>query len=1010
MLMKYWLMAFLFALIYSGCCAQPAHPEYEIRQYNSENGLPQNSAKDLLFDKNHFLWIATENGVTRFDGQRFRVYNSANTPLIRSNRFTFLFWSAGQQVQMTSGYDRSEIFSITPEYRMTVDTASTLLPHKLMTHRADCLFDCTPLFTWYGAHASPGRDTFFLNELCKADTFDVLNRHEAMIFYKGAFYYLDNLSDELVKLPVSLHGQERYAFSLDDIFCLPDADGHCLFFKNGKEIAVKTDPAVNVLFKRARASDLSIYGKGGLVIVQCHNDIYRLTFRDGVLKAALIFPDLPFLAHLALRSFLLDTVSQRLFVGTANAGLFVVTRKSFNTLVFDSNNIDRNMITSILQLPEGRILTSSGILDKAHPGRNLFFKDAGRPDGHVLYRAADHSIWFSRGRRLLQYDSSFTRELSADSLQLESFLTGITEDHAHTLWISTFSSILKREKDGLHYVLYRYPPFVGHPIQSIAEVSGKLWIAAMGGLYSFDITTGKMDEQPLLPDVYARNIFKARDSSIWIGTYGNGYYKYKDGRFIALPRDPEKYLATAHTFAEDGKGFFWISTNHGLFEIRKKDLDAFDGDPKGHLFYYYYDKTSGFNTNEFNGGCEPASLKDKEGNIYFPSLNGIVYFRPDSILPELPVDGIFIDGISVDSCGVDCRQALRFKPDFNRLAIDIATPFYGSEQDLRVEYKLSTSGEKWYPVNRDGSIVINRLPAGKYALLIRESKGWGPDNFTVSSISFEVLPHWYNTWRFNMLLIVLTLGVAFFLYKLRTRILLLQNRRLQEKVEERTAELERSTVIREKMISVIMHDLRTPLFSQSLLIEHLYGQYKELFNAEVSDLLLQLKDSSKMICQFSTDFLTWYNTQQEGFSIEHEPIALEAFIKELTVFYRQIAERNGVAFECNIPPGLILESDRNTLAIVVRNLVDNAVKYTNSGSIRIGAFSREGRVYIWVRDTGKGISAARIRELLSYAQQTNYTASSTFGYRLIMELMQKLQGSVHLESEPDAGTVVTLTF
>jgi len=150
------------------------------------------------------------------------------------------------------------------------------------------------------------------------------------------------------------------------------------------------------------------------------------------------------------------------------------------------------------------------------------------------------------------------------------------------------------------------------------------------------------------------------------------------------------------------------------------------------------------------------------------------------------------------------------------------------------------------------------------------------------------------------------------------------------KVDERTTDLEQTTMLKERLLSVIMHDMRSPMFSQAILIDHLHRNFHRFSEVELNELFLLLKDSTNKICQFSTDFLIWYDSQKEGFSIKRENIELIDFIKETTGLYKNIALRKGLYFNWDIPSGLVLISDRNILAIVIRNLVDNAVKYTGS--------------------------------------------------------------------------------
>ena len=988
---------------------------YDIKQYNSENGLPQNSATGLLLDKNNFLWITTQNGLVRFDGRRFRIYDKSNTPAIRSNRFSVIAESSQNEVLLGSSFDPSEIYKVGPDYKVVVDTARTRIPHKFLHINSTGIFDCTPLFNHY-TRARDGIDTVFLDSLCASETYLILNDNEMVVRdSRNVWYYLNNVSAEVNKLPVSIKDEGAHIFVLNGIFCVFSEKGEWLCFQHGKEKNLSVDKAVSELLKGAfsRPGQKLMIGRpgGDHVIIRHQNDIYELSLHNDVLRAELIFQDLKILDELIATSFLFDKKNQRLFIATVTTGFFIVTKRLFKAVTFNSPDRLDNAFKAFLLLPNKNILTQNGILDKSNENDHLLFKKDLRPDGNCIYKARDRSIWVSKDKQLHIYDSNFSKELAVDSLQLDSYISCIIEDTRHTIWISTLTSLLKIEGGKLQYVFKHYTPFVNHNIESIAEVSPmEFWIATRDGIYIYDIVKNRVGEEPVLPHVYARNFYRARDNSIWVATYGNGYYKYHMGKFIAFPVDQQNYLSTAHTFLEDDFGFFWINTNHGLFRTRKKDLDDFAVGRNNSLYYYHIDKTSGFNTNEFNGGCNPASQMDDEGNFYFPSLNGIVYFNPGRVFPEMPDRGIFVDDLFVDSLPLDYRMTHVIKPDFHRLIVDITTPFFGLEENLKLEYTLDSNGGKWYPVNRDGRITINRLPHGRYKLLVRKENGSAENRFTHMAIAFEVQHHWYNTWIFFSLVALAAGSLLFLLYRLRTRILLRQNLRLQMKVDERTSELEQSTIIKERLLSVIMHDMRSPMFSQALLIDHLHKNFHRFSEQELDELFFLLKDSSNRLCQFSTDFLIWYDSQKQGFSVKREDIDLVDFIKETTVIYESIALRKGLDFYRDVASGLVLISDRNILAIVIRNLVDNAVKYTGSGSVGISAYQEDGQIQIQVKDTGQGMTALKIEEITSFNEKDTNTTGPTFGYRFIMELAQKLNGEVDIESAPARGTTVVVSF
>ena len=988
---------------------------YIIKQYNSENGLPQNSAKDLLLDRNGFLWIATENGLVRFDGQRFRVYNTSNTPVLQTNRFPLISETLQRELLFRSDFDQSVIYKATPDYKIVIDSPATRLPLKLISYHSNGIFDPAPLFNKDKRSGGLQIDTLFLSMLLKSATYWVLNEKEAIIFYMEDSYYLNNASGEVIKLPVKLdHRGTQQAFLSNSVFGIFQNKGKILFFKKGRPANIKIDESVAGILKNdltVPSPGLLIYTKGDLVIAKIYNDIYKLNIEKDTLKAQLLFKGLRFLGNQPFYSFQYDSSRKRLFVGTRNEGLFVISQKRFNTLTFRATDLNSNVFMASQILFDRRLLTNNGILDKADPNRNILFNEAGRIDRNCIYKSTDGRIWLSANSHLRIYDGNFSRKLVEDSFQLESPIITILEGSDQAVWISTASSLLKWENGKLRTVFDHQPPFTKHAIETMAEISpGIIWIGTRDGIYRYHMYDNKLEEKALLDHVYARNIFQARDKSIWIGTYGNGYLKYLNGLFIRLPLDSKRYMATAHTFAEDNNGFFWISTNHGLFRIEKSDLDSCATDSVRTVFFDYFDKSSGFNTNEFNGGCNPVSLKDQEGNFYFPSLNGVVYFNPDSVGLEVPDKGIFIDNFSVDSNRLDYRQVIRLNPDFNRIVINISTPFYGPEDNLRLEYKMDPIGGKWYPVEAGGRIIINRLPYGSYTLVIRKMNGFGKGNFTFARIPFEVLPDWYNTKLFRVLLAAAFICIAMLLFRLRTRILLRANVRLQIKVDERTLELEQSTALKEKLISVIMHDLRSPLFSLSSLISYLDGNYKKLGQSEVQEILGQLNESANDICQFSSDFLIWYNSQKPTFPVRRELIEFEEFAKETCAFYQDMAYRKGISLTYKITPGLVIFSDRNILAIIIRNLVDNAVKYTKSGSIHIIADRTDENIRMQVSDTGPGMTTEQIGELLSYSGKATDKITVTFGYRFITELLQKLEGGLSIVSEPGKGTLVIVTL
>ena len=149
-------------------------------------------------------------------------------------------------------------------------------------------------------------------------------------------------------------------------------------------------------------------------------------------------------------------------------------------------------------------------------------------------------------------------------------------------------------------------------------------------------------------NIELRTVYRDKQGNLWLGSYGQGYYLFRDGRFTKMPEDEAYRLKIVSCFLEDRKGFIWMTTNNGLFQCAVKDLYRYASDTTRQVYHHYYGKESGLKTSEFNGGCTPSGLELASGLFAFPSMNGVVLFHPDSIKPALPTSKLFIEQVLLD--------------------------------------------------------------------------------------------------------------------------------------------------------------------------------------------------------------------------------------------------------------------------------------------------------------------------------------------------------------------------
>lgn len=236
-----------------------------------------------------------------------------------------------------------------------------------------------------------------------------------------------------------------------------------------------------------------------------------------------------------------------------------------------------------------------------------------------------------------------------------------------------------------------------------------------------------------------RFIFKDKAGRIWFTTYGQGLFHLSGNSIVPLPVDNAGYLAISHNISQDNSGNFWVSTNHGLFKLEYASLLSLIRGQSSKLYYTYFDKTDGFNTNEFNGGCYPSSVYQKEtGLLFYPSMDGIVKFHPDSIKGVNSNSPVFLDEIILNDTGYAYATMDKqvFPKQTSSLRINFSSPYYGHGENIKFSYTLSNAPEQWKDLQSTRSILLNNLPGGSYTLIIRKEEA---NNAPVlASFSFEI--------------------------------------------------------------------------------------------------------------------------------------------------------------------------------------------------------------------------------------------------------------------------------
>ena len=1001
-LLLFFLLQFLLSK------EQTSLPEFSVINYNSDNALPQNSIKGMAFDKNGFLWLATEMGLVRFDGRNFREYNMDNSPALLSNRcFLFGLAEGSGKVLIEQVANTHRILTVTADYQLEVDSLLSANPYEA-NRLNNRIFSFANIHKKWGGAAGPAEFQRLLKDLAYNGDLFTVNEKKAYERKDSVCYYLDESTAGIRLLPEISPSTPKLQFLVGDIFVSVDSRNHLYAYKEGRlqknisasvrlqqilsQAGVAGPYPIQATFQAIRdTTHTFLVYKGNILLLHLRNGQLDVE----TLAAGTSIRDISCLIY--------DEGNRILYVGTATSGLYMLKKHQFGRLAFTSDNYAINSLYGQVELPDGRILTSSGVLDRHSPVNR---PSPGVYDLYSFLQSSDGYIWYSSYGSLRRTDTGLRTPVTVAFMG--GWLSSILEaDNKDILYSNSAELYQLRGKDVT--LLLDHPVLPqGADIQVIREMSpGQLWIGTSAGLFSYDLVRGTLSRQPGLEGASVRTIYKASDGSIWIGTYGQGFYKYEKGRYLKMPMDPMNNLSTVHAFMEDTLGYFWLPTNKGLFRVAKKELDSYASGNPENVFYYYFDKSSGFSSNEFNGGCTPCGIVTRDGHFSLPSLDGLIQFDPSGIPVVAPDHPIFIDRMIMEGKKTAPSDHFEQDQDSGSLVFVVSSPYYGNPVNLHLEYSIKELDNKWHPVNNDGKLVLTGLHKGRYTLTIRKQESYA--RYSYKTAQWTILPYWYETIWFRLLAAAVTIGIIFFIFLLRYTRQVKRAEQLEEKVAERTQALRESNRVKEKMIAIILHDLRSPLRFLHMLAIHIYENYQKVSRPELDDMLLKFRNGTHDLYEFAQDFLVWTNTQKEGFVVRMQRIVLREIVGEIVSLYEPGADiNNNIVFNL-VPPAITLVSDTNILKLIIRNLADNANKYTVNGEIKIEAIQEAETVRITITDTGRSMTKDLIAQILTNTYQAE-NDSHGFGYKIILELLARIHGELAIDTPGSSGNRITLLF
>ncbi|WP_162915688.1 ligand-binding sensor domain-containing protein [Paraflavitalea soli] len=1023
---------YLFMVLPAGVMARqqlpPSFKGYYVMPYNDENGLPSNDVTGFFEDLKGYCWFTTQFGLIKFDGRDFRHFYTGNVPSLTSDRLYSL--NAVSQDKVFFADESAGVH--------VIDSNGAILPvpglkarHNFLMSQHGYILDLRKYF------ASKEDSTRIITEVRASKHY--LPMHEFYSDANGAAWFVSGHDISWFKdgyfSPVDYYDlEDRAHFYIQNTLFAIDSIGGIRVYQHGKKTAItlslqKILPAFAGK-KHIDLNQLRFCSDRSGTFLQCNNKLYALQFDGQTVTASLLLKDLP----LPLARHICYSERYKLyFFLTSTNGFYIIREQPFVVRSYKEGM--ENSFAATLEIQPGQVFTSNGLLFSKDTVQRVY--NYNLQVFNTMLKDRDQHIWFMGGDTLFCMNNQLQEQKRW--LVKDTHLKSLQQDDKGTIWLCTNNGLARIDSGRLKVLYADYTPLDRSQCMFFLNDTC-IWIGTTVGLFAYNKRTNSLTAIPEMAKNYVRHIYRAKDSSVWIGTYGQGFYTYRNGRFIALPQDRNHNLATAHCFMEDDNGFFWIPTNKGLFQASKASLEAWVRNNELQVYYHYYDKNDGFGTNEFNGGSSPVGIRLQDGRFSLPSMKGLVWFDPRLVKPILPVQAIHIDKIMEDAREISYQDKLVFRAGSNKMSFRISSPFFGNSDNFFPEYRIAGVDKLWAPVPADNTIVINFLPPGNYALEVRLRSGFGAHDYTSATLPFFITPHFYETVAFRlllllMLILLITAGI-YSLHKQKAKKAKERELYLEQQVQQRTQEqaitvqqlehtvgelkvsqesLHQSNLLKDKLTSVILHDIRSPLRFMNMLSNQLHNALIAGNNQSLTSLTAELKKSSDQLDTFTKEFLIWLTTQQEGFRMRYEHVYVKELFQEAETFFRNVLNWNKNSLEMEITADISAWTDKQLLKIILHNLVDNANKHTENGQISLkGYLDASDRLVIKVADTGEGMTYTELQVLQSRLEDEKnlFATDSTgnLGYRIVRDFVAQLKGHIAVESIFQKGTTVTIVF
>ena len=772
--------------------------QYDLDVWKSDQGLPQNSVNAILQTHDGYLWFGTQEGLVKFNGIDFVVFDKRNTPELKSNYIWTLYEDSHNSLWIgTNGGGVSRLSNggwttFTSDQGLAEDVVHAILEdaegtmwfgtgaglcrmiHRDSTGRSD-------VFTTYRMDQDSLKNGVFGILLDHNGTMWVNLRNQLYIFRDGGFVPTPPTAS-VIDSNISTIKEANNG----DLWIGSNGTGGVWRLKNGtwKHFGTKEGISKSVILSVLPDND------GCVWIGTAGDGLYR--FSKGKFEHLTVQQGL---SDGFVRSLYEDSEGS-LWIGTYRGGVNRMKDGTF-TVYTHSEGLSNDFVLSVCGDKKNNIWigTYGGGLNLLSKNKITTFTKRNGMAGNLitsLYCDKKNDLWIGTfGDGLSLYRNGRFRNFKSHIKGRNAFIISLFSDRKGRLWIGTEGGGVEMYQDE-EFTTYTTQEGLSNNIVTsmCGSADGSVWIGTAGGLNRIhDGMLTAYHKSDGLSSENVLSVFEDDEQALWIGTDGGGLNRFKNGKFSVYTSKDGLFDDVAFTVLDDDNGFLWMSSNKGVYRVSKQQLNQMADGILASISCTSYGKSDGMGSSECNGRRQPSAWKGKDGMMWFATINGVSVVDPHNLkLNSLPPP-IVIEKIKIDDVPSKFDRGIDINPGADRLEVYYAGLSFVAPAKMLFKYKLEGYDKDWIDAQSRRVAYYNRLSPGMYTFKVLGSNNDGVWSSTGAMLSLTIEPYFYQTYAFYGACTLLAIALVIGGYRIRVAQINRDARELSYIVDERTENL-----------------------------------------------------------------------------------------------------------------------------------------------------------------------------------------------------------------------------